>query len=188
MIDRNEQNNVFRDCAGRFKKLAIAYMLTASMAMVYYAMPRMTADIDLVIEIKAEDVNRIIEEFEPDYYVPHNAVRQSALSGSIFNLLHQTTLVKIDCIARRNDEYQRIAFGRKQNVDYAGFDVWVISKEDLILSKLSWAKKTESEMQLRDAANILRYGCDREYIAFWANKLGIEDLLNKTLEKLKDVS
>jgi predicted nucleotidyltransferase len=187
MIDRDEQNSVLRDCAGRFEKLGIAYMLTGSMAMVHYAMPRMTADIDLVIEIKIEDVEKIIGEFEPDYYVPHGAVRRSAYAKSMFNLLHQKSLIKIDCIARKENEYQKIAFARHKRVDYAGFEVWIISQEDLILSKLNWAKKTGSEMQLRDVTNLLHQDFDKDYLSVWANKLGIEDLLNKSLERLNDV-
>jgi len=40
-------------------------------------------------------------------------------------------------------------------------------------------------MQIRDAANILRNGYDEDYIKHWAAKLGIENLLAETLEKLK---
>ena len=67
-----------RDCTERFERLGIAYMLTDSMAMVNYAMMRMTADIDIVIEAAAaDDAGKIIAEFEPDYYVPHGRVRDA---------------------------------------------------------------------------------------------------------------
>jgi hypothetical protein len=44
-----------RDCTERFERLEIAYMLTGSMAMVNYAMMRMTASIDIVIEVSGDD-------------------------------------------------------------------------------------------------------------------------------------
>jgi len=56
----------------------------------------------------------------------------------------------------------------------------------LILSKLNWAKKTHSEMQIRDVAGILRNGYDENYIKLWTEKLGIENLLTEALEKLKE--
>jgi hypothetical protein len=56
-------------------------------------------------------------------------------------------------------------------------DLWVISKEDLILSKLNWAKNTRSEQQMKDVANILRNGYDEKYVEDWATKLGVTDLL-----------
>jgi hypothetical protein len=105
-----DQNNTLYDCVGRFDRLNIAYMLTGSMALVHYAIPRMTADIDIVIEVNSADVEKIIEAFEPDYYVPHGTVQQAVLHHSMFNLLHQRSLIKIDCIIRKNDEYQKLAF------------------------------------------------------------------------------
>ncbi len=186
MIKLHEQNDVLRDVAERFERLGIAYMLTGSMALVRYAMPRMTADIDVVIEVSQNDAKKIIDEFEPDYYVPHGRVRDAILHNKMFNLVNQNTLIKIDCIIRKDDEFQRNVFARREKVDYANFEVWIISREDLILSKLNWAKVSRSEMQIRDAANILRNGYDEDYIKLWSEKLEIESLLEEALEKLKE--
>ncbi len=187
MTDLNQQNKVLRDCTERLERVGIEYMLTGLMALAHYAMPRITAHIDVVIEISETHANKIIRVYEPDYYVPHDTVRQAIARRSMFNLLHQQSLVKIDCIVRKNDDYQKAAFARRQSVDYAGagFYVWIISKEDLILSKLVWAKKTDSEMQRRDVANILRHGHDWEYLKNWTAKLGIEEMLENILKGLK---
>src|SRR5882762_7423340 len=48
--------DIVRDISARFERAQIPYMLTGSMAMNYYAQPRMTRDIDVVIEITPEDV------------------------------------------------------------------------------------------------------------------------------------
>jgi hypothetical protein len=93
--------------------------------------------------------------------------------------------VKVDCVIRKETEYQRKAFSNRKKVMFSDFDVWIISREDLILSKLNWAKDTHSEMQIRDAANILRNGFDENYIKHWAEKLGIEDLLAEAFAKLE---
>jgi len=186
---RNEpeaQNNTLQDCIRRFEELDIAYMLTGSMALVHYAMPRMTADIDIVINIDSAEVEKIIKAFEPDYYVPHETARQAVFKRSMFNLLHQKSLIKVDCIVGKNDEYQKLAFSRRAKVNYTGeFEVWIINREDLILSKLNWAKMNNSEMQLRDAANVLRNGYDEDYVEKWAQRIGVDDFLQKALKMLK---
>jgi len=110
MTRPEEQNDVLRDVSERFERLGIAYMLTGSMALVRYAMPRMTADIDIVIEVTLDDAAKIIAEFESDYYVPHGRVRDAISHRKMFNLLNQKTLIKIDCIVRKNDEFQRNVF------------------------------------------------------------------------------
>lgn len=178
-----DQERVLKDCTERFERLGIKYMLTGSMAMIEYAMMRMTNDIDIVVKLLPADADRIIKEFEPDYYVPRGRVREAISRKSMFNLLHQQTLVKVDCVTRKENEFQKEAFSHRRKINFSGFDVWIIGREDLILSKLNWAKNTKSEMQMRDVAGILRNGYDKNYVEHWAKKLGVEDLLNECLKK-----
>lgn len=187
MTRQEEQNDVLRDCAEKLERLGIAYMLTDSMALAHYAMPRTTADIDIMIEISMDDVDKFIGEFEPDYYIPHDRIRDAISRNRMFNILNQKTIIKVDCVVRKNEEFQKEAFSRRKRINYAGyFDVWIIGKEDLILSKLNWAKNTKSEMQMRDVASILRNGYDENYVQTWAEKLGVKDLLSKCLEMIEE--
>lgn len=105
----------------------------------------------------------------------------------MFNLLHQEKIVKIDCVVRKDTDFQKQAFAQRQKIRFADdFDVWIIGKEDLILSKLNWAKETKSETQLRDVASILRNGYDKDYVEDWANRLRVVELLNEALRKLEE--
>lgn len=105
----------------------------------------------------------------------------------MFNILHREKIVKIDCVIRKDTEFQKEAFSRRRKIKFADdFSLWIISRDDLVLSKLNWAKDSKSEMQLRDVANILRNGYDEKYVESWAEKLGLSDLLNEALRKLKE--
>ena len=179
-----DQERILRDVTERFERLGLSYMLTGSMAMTKYAMMRMTRDIDIVLEIKCSDAQRIITAFEPDYYVPHSRVSSAITRKSMFNILHQRSLVKVDCVIRKDTEFQKFAFSNRRKIDFSGFDVWIISKEDLILSKLNWAKDSRSEMQMRDVASIIRNGYDEEYVAMWAKKLDLNDILDDSIKLL----
>ncbi len=136
MIPVLEQMNVLQDFTNRLERLTVAYMLTGSMAMVHYAIPRMTADIDIVVEFESSRIEEIIEGFEPDYYIPHSSMRSAVLTSRMFNMLHEKTLVKIDCILRKKDEFQINAFNRRRTVDFAGFDLSIISHDVKIVSEL----------------------------------------------------
>lgn len=50
------------------------------------------------------------------------------------------------------------------------------SKEDLIISKLWWAKESDSELQRRDVRNLAGTGCDTEYIERWTKQLELHSL------------
>jgi hypothetical protein len=54
----------------------------------------------------------------------------------------------------------------------------MVTPEDAILSKLEWAKRTDSERQMRDAASIVEMNptLDRQYVTNWAEQLGVSDL------------
>lgn len=47
--------DVLRDAVARLDRAGVRYMLTGSIALSYYAEPRMTRDIDLVVELEARD-------------------------------------------------------------------------------------------------------------------------------------
>jgi hypothetical protein len=186
VLKQQEQNDVLGDFTKRLDKIGIEYMLVGSMALVHYAMPRATVDIDIVVNILPENLSSFVKEFEADYYIPlqnaENAVRQKRM----FNVLNQETVVKIDCVVLNNDEFQILAFSRRKKVNYSGdFDVWIISKEDLIISKLIWAKKSGSERQLLDVAGIIRNGFDENYVGEWIAKLELEEVFAESKRLLQ---
>lgn len=169
--------DIVRDVSRRFEQAGIPYMLTGSMAMNYYAQPRMTRDIDIVIAVGQDDVRRLVALFQSDYYVSEENIRESLAHQSIFNLIHEESVIKVDCIIRKNTEYRRVEFERRQKISILDFSVFIVSKEDLIISKLFWAKDSQSELQLGDVQNLLATGYDAAYLQRWTRELGLDTLL-----------
>jgi hypothetical protein len=174
--------DIVRDISRRFEHAAIPYMLTGSMAMNYYAQPRMTRDIDVVIAIGLNDVDRVAALFRPDYYVSEKSIRESLVHESIFNLIHQDSVIKVDCIIRKTSEYRQVEFERRQKIFILDFTTFIVTREDLIISKLLWAKESASELQLRDVQNLLATEYDSQYLRHWTRELGLDNLLQRCLE------
>ena len=168
--------DVIRDLASKFKQGGLDYMLTGSLAMNYYAQPRMTRDIDVVVALKSSDVDSFTGLFATDYYVVREAVARAVARESVFNLIHQEAVIKVDCIVRKSSEYRRLEFARRAAINLQDFIIRIVSKEDLIISKLDWARDSRSELQLRDVRNLLATGYDVRYVEEWAHKLGLGDL------------
>lgn len=168
--------DIVRDVSARLAGAGIGYMLTGSMAMNYYAQPRMTRDIDVVVALRPADAVRVVQLFSPDYYVSREAVESSIAQQSLFNLIHNESVIKVDCIVRKQSEYRLTEFNRRQRIKIEDFETWIASKEDLILSKLFWAKDSHSELQLRDVKNLISTGCDQAYIQRWTQELGVTNL------------
>jgi hypothetical protein len=172
---------ILQDISRRLDALEMPYMLTGSMAMNYYAMPRMTRDIDLVIALPSAAVADFVDALRPDYMIVEEAVKAAVAREFMFNAIHEDAVVKIDFVCRKNDAYRLTEFARRRRVAIDDFQTWIVSKEDLILSKLVWAKDSRSETQRQDVANLLADGCDMEYLLQWGNRLGVATDLEKLL-------
>jgi hypothetical protein len=175
--------DVVRDISQKFEQAGIAYMLTGSMAMNYYAQPRMTRDVDVVVTLQPKDVETVVRTFSPDYFVSAENVRESVTHRSIFNLIHQESIIKVDCIVRQPTAYRVQEFERRWQIKLLDFTTWIVSKEDLIISKLFWAKDSHSETQLRDVRNLLATGYDAAYLQLWTRELGLDTLLRECLNE-----
>jgi predicted nucleotidyltransferase len=175
--------DILRDITGRLDEAGFDYMLTGSTALNYYAEPRMTRDIDIVVALNPKDADLVVALFENDYYVPRNAVRRALADQTLFNVIHSESIFKVDCIIRKDTEYRRLEFERRQRVEVDGIEIWIVSKEDLIISKLLWPKNSHSDFQLRDVRNLLESGYDADYVKRWTRKFDLDDLLRECLDE-----
>ena len=181
-MSRLNELDVLREVCARLESVGIDYMLTGSLAMNYYAQPRMTRDIDLVVALAESDKLPLSRLFQAEYYIDPESVAEAVDSGSMFNLLHLESVVKVDMIVRKDSPYRIQEFERRQRVNIGDFQLWIVSKEDLILSKLVWASLSNSELQLNDVRNLLLTGVDEDYLQRWVGELSVTSLLEKCCE------
>jgi len=177
----NDQLNVLLRVTSALESAGIAYMVTGSIAAGHYAVPRMTRDIDLVVELEPDDAERIVALFERDFDCRLESIRGAIARRSIFNLIHTEAIVKVDFVVRKDTPYHREEFGRRRPGTVDGHTVWMVSAEDSILSKLLWATDSRSELQLRDVRQLIaaQPNLDWAYVSRWAQQLGIADLLRQ---------
>ncbi|NJR42747.1 MAG: nucleotidyl transferase AbiEii/AbiGii toxin family protein [Akkermansiaceae bacterium] len=175
-----EELSVLFEVAEKLETAGLDYMLTGSMASNLYAMPRMTRDIDFVVAISQSNIAQLPRLFPEDsYYLSEEAAKAATKDFSCFNLIHLATMIKIDIMVRKPQEYRLHEFSRRQKHNIQDRSIWVVSKEDLILSKLAWAKDSLSEKQLGDVKNLLATGCDINYLQTWAKQLQLTDILTQ---------
>jgi len=173
--------DVLHDVSRRLESAGISFMLTGSVAMNYYAQPRMTRDIDLVVSLNNAQIEEFFSLFESEYYFDRQNVTQAISRRGMFNLIHNDAVIKVDCVVLKADAYRQEEFARRRQINIGKFKTWIVSREDLILSKLFWAKDSKSEMQLGDVRNLLSTDCDIEYLRSRAKTLNVDELLEKLL-------
>jgi len=167
------------DVCARLHVAGIEYMLTGSLAMSFYARPRMTRDIDLVIALEAAEAERLTAALGADYHADAEALAAAIGSARPWNVIHLPSVVKIDLIPRKDTPYRRAEFERRRRVELARVPLWIVSVEDLILSKLEWSRESRSEQQRNDVGLLLQAPMDRAYLDDWAARLGLDKLLKE---------
>ena len=164
-------------------RLDIPYFLTGAMAVVYYGEPRTTHDIDLIVEMKDEDVAALATSLEGDFALDEESISMARREGSMFNAVHKDTGFKVDFWMLGNDDFDRTRFARRVRVNILGTVIFLPTAEDAIISKLAWFKMSDIDKHYFDALGIYRIQkekLDIEYINHWVN-------INSTIEFWKRI-
>jgi Nucleotidyl transferase AbiEii toxin, Type IV TA system len=184
-----EQLELLRYALGVMESLHVEHMLVGSMASMAYGEPRMTRDIDLVVNLRDDQVGQLCDGFpEPEFYVSRDAAREAVSRRSQFNVIHPTSGNKIDLIVARSDAWGQSQLARRKSVAIRpDLSAPTAAPEDVILGKMWYYRVGEHEKHLRDIASMLRISgdqIDRDYISHWAQQLELTDVWQTVLARV----
>ncbi|MDO3644322.1 hypothetical protein R1T15_19815 [Mucilaginibacter sp. L3T2-6] len=150
-------------------------MLSGSMAMSLYMVPRSTRDFDFVVNLRPEDVDEFVNYFQADFYCSKEAIIDAIERQSMFNIIDPVSGFKADFVIRKNNDYRLAEFERRQLVDFGDMQIYAVSKEDLLISKLIWIQQLQSAIQMEDIKNLSSLpDLQREYVNYWINTLNLK--------------
>jgi hypothetical protein len=156
--------NLFRIFTDRLNKIGLRYFVTGSVASIVYGEPRLTHDVDLVLELGKNDAKKLVESFPLDeFYCPPMDIvlfEGARAQRGHFNLVHHETGFKADVYLMGNDQLHQWAMSNRRKVDIEGETVWLAPPEYVVLRKLQYYREGASEKHLRDIAGILSISAD----------------------------
>ncbi|HUC81321.1 MAG TPA: hypothetical protein VMR70_10420 [Flavisolibacter sp.] len=152
----------------------IPYMLSGSVAMSVYIVPRATKDMDIIVHLEMQDVERLTNHFSQGYYYERESIREAVKTKGMFNIIDHASGFKADFIILKNSEFRQTEFRRRQKVDFFGTPIYIVSVEDLLLSKLIWIQELQSGIQIQDIEHLLQLETlDKKYIRHWIRELNL---------------
>jgi hypothetical protein len=164
----------------------VEYMVAGALAVAAWAEARSTQDVDLVINVPLERMQRLSEELEKrDMLVPADIILDLLLETRAdlpANAIHLGAGHKAELfLLRPGDAYREMAFARRRLVDLGPplGEVYVHAPEDLILNKLQYFSLSQQPKHVRDITSILlalRDELDLGYIQTWSARLGLTTL------------
>jgi hypothetical protein len=144
----------------RLNSLRIGYAITGSVAGMIYGEPRLTQDVDIVLELAPDSAQRLCDLFpaEDFYCPPPEIVRIEALrpQRGHFNVIHHATGYKADIYLSGGDELQHWAIDSARPVELDGHMLRLAPPEYVIVRKLEYYREGRSEKHLRDVRGILK--------------------------------
>jgi hypothetical protein len=155
-----------------FDKYNIPYMLSGSMAMSTYTGPRYTRDFDFVVHLKPSDAFLLSENFKDGYYCDEDTITEAIERESMFNIIDHKSNYKADFVILKSSFYRRTEFERRKTVDFLDMKIFLVSPEDLLISKLIWIQEIQSSVQIDDIKMLsVLEGLDWIYINYWIREL-----------------
>jgi len=183
------QQEFLKRLTGLLDKAAIPYMVVGSMSSSLHGRPRATQDADVVIDPTEDQLESLLALLEHGYYVSRDAALDALQRQTMFNVIDLEGGWKADLIICKDRPFNRQEFERRRQIDAMGQMLWVVSPEDIILSKLEWMKGRESEVQYSDALGVAITqwaNLDLEYLHKWAGSLSVESMLARLLKEARE--
>lgn len=174
--------DILRSFCKLLEKRNIRYLLTGGFAAGYYGFPRATHDIDFLVEIEKNSLNslrRALHNLGKSYLVNTVELDKAITAPTIVTAFHFTSGLKIDFWIVESGNFSKEWERKKERTLYSQ-KIFLVSPEDLILTKLSWYKKLPSERHFRDCVGIWKVQkghLDLTYLKKRAKALGVESLL-----------
>lgn len=160
-------------------RLALPYAVGGSVASMFYAEPRFTNDIDIVVNLPPDRIGDFVAAFPPgDFYLSRDAAEAAVRHRGQFNIIHPDSGLKADIIIPKPGPIDDGQLSRARRVrPRQDFEALFASPEDVIVKKLQAYDEGGSEKHLRDIASMLKIQGDQidsRRVEAWARALGVE--------------
>lgn len=170
------------------EQLGAPYHIGGSVASSIYGILRATIDVDLVADLRLEQVRPLVKQLEAAYYIDEDMIRDAIRHRSSFAVIHLDTMLKVDIFIPKSRLFDQEELRRvQQEVLAEGTRPFnVASPEGTILNKLEWYRMggEVSDRQWNDILGVLKVQgthLDMAYLQRWSASLNVTDLLERAL-------
>ena len=151
----------------------IAHMLVGSFARNYYADPRSTKDADLVLGVTSGSyLKSFLDALGPDFSLQDQMTFETKTGTFRSTLVHRESGFEVEMFHLSSDLYDQERFRRRRATTYEGQPTHVLTAEDVIVTKLRWARGKDRD-DVRDVIAMQGSAAlDWNYIHHWTGEHG----------------
>ena len=174
--------------AARLEGVGAPYMITGATAAIVYGQPRVTNDLDVVLDLDDAHRDALIRAFpESDFYVPPQSTiveEQARPRKGHFNIIHHESGYKADIYLAGDDPLHEWAMPLRRRIEWtSGLTVSVAPPEYVVLRKLEFYREGGSSKHLTDIRAIRSItGLEESMLRPWLDRLRLNELWSKTMK------
>jgi len=167
------------------------HMLTGAFAFNYYAIPRSTKDVDIVVDVtESGGIAKLIGRLEPEIEF-RGQVQFDTLTWGKRHIGKpaQDSTLEVELFELFDDPFVQSQFKRKRRLalPQISIETWIPTPEDIIVQKLRWGRFKD----LEDARDVLATegpeSLDMPYVENWCAIHKTTDRLEATLARIPEL-
>ncbi len=186
-----EPLRVTRTVVQAFELIGIRYYIGGSLASSIHGIPRATHAVDIIADIKTNQVQKLVDLLQAAFYIDADMVLDAIRRYGSFNMIHLETMLKMDVFIFKNDDVSRAEMSRRRSyrlADDSDDCLFVASAEDIIVNKLVWYQLGGqlSDRQWTDVLGVLKVGrnnLDFGYLEGMATQKNVLSLFRQALDE-----
>jgi len=154
-----QELNLYQLFTDKLNNGKIPYAVTGSVASIIYGEPRVTHDIDIVMELNVNRVEDFAKAFPSDeFYCPPVEILKIEILKSNrghCNIIHNKTGFKADIYFQGENQFQKWSITNARHFDFNGSKISIAPPEYVIVKKLEFYKEGNSQKHISDIKAII---------------------------------
>jgi predicted nucleotidyltransferase len=147
-------------------RCGVAHVLVGSFARNVHSFARSTKDADIVLAVDTAGLSRFEAELGPAFSLDPQTTFETITGTFRHILIHRETTFKTELFLLSHDAYDQERFSRRLAINFNGQKTYVLTAEDVIVTKLRWLRRKDVE-DISDVIAVKGAKLDWDYIHRW---------------------
>jgi hypothetical protein len=147
-------------------RCGVPHVVVGSFARNFHSFPRSTKDADIVLAVDAAALSRFQAELAGGFSLDPQTTFETNTGTFRYTLIHRATEFKTELFLLSQDAFDQERFSRRQAISFNGQATFVLTAEDVIVTKLRWLRPKDVE-DIRDVIAVKSATLDWNYIHRW---------------------
>jgi hypothetical protein len=156
----------------------VPHVVVGSFARNFHSFPRSTKDADIVLAVDAPGLARFEAELGGDFSLDPQRTFETNTGTFRHTLVHKATEFQTELFLLSQDPFDQERFRRRQAFQFGGISSFVLTAEDVIITKLRWSRPKDVE-DIRDVVAVKGRALDWNYIHHWTDIHGTRGKLDE---------